>query len=54
MITDNIFIPHVSDYYPQFKKPEIVEKNDNNKQTDSEGDLPEPIRDVLDEKSKLD
>lgn len=30
------------------------EKNDNHKQTDTEGDLCEPIRDVLDEGSKLD
>ena len=30
------------------------EKNDNHKQTDTEGDLCEPVRDVLDESSKLD
>ena len=29
-------------------------KNDNNKQTDSEGNLCEPVRDVLDEEPKLD
>ena len=29
-------------------------KNDNHKQTDTEGDLCEPVRDVLDEESKLD
>ena len=30
------------------------EKNDNQKQSDTEGDLCEPVRDVLDEGSKLD
>lgn len=29
-------------------------ENDYNKQTDTEGDLCEPVRDVLDERSKLD
>lgn len=29
-------------------------KNDNQKQSDTEGDLCEPVRDVLDEGSKLD
>lgn len=29
-------------------------KDDNHKQTDTEGDLCEPVRDVLDEESKLD
>ena len=54
MATDNIFIPHVSDYYPQFKKPVIIEKDDNSKQTNSERDMSEPIRDILDKESELD
>lgn len=54
MVTDNILKPHVSDYYPQFKKPYIKEDDDNSKQTDTDGDLCEPVRDVLDEESKLD
>ena len=29
-------------------------RDDNSKQTDTEGDLCEPVRDVLDEESKLD
>lgn len=53
MVTDNILKAHISDYYPQFKKQDIKE-NDNQKQIDTEGDMCEPLRDVLDERSKLD
>lgn len=53
IISDNILRPHISDYYPEFEKPK-VSKDDNSEQTDTEGDLCEPVRDVLDERSKLD
>lgn len=54
MVTDDILKPHISDYYPQFNKPYIKDQIDNQKQTDTEGDLCEPVRDILDEESKLD
>lgn len=53
MVTDNILRPHISDYYPQFKKQDIKD-DDSSEPVDTEGDLCEPVRDVLDERSKLD
>ena len=54
MALGNILRPHISDYFPQFRQPKIMENDDNNKQADSAGDMSKSVRDILDKESELD